>query len=279
MNGTAALEPEGESEPETDSEPEGEAAAEPEGGPAAEPEGESTDELAGEPSAEPVAEPSPEFSALPDEEFDSAAAKYQAAAGLINDALSGYLSAVGLVFGLLIAQLYAAVNKRMEHMRDFVTAEAGLLHRSVCTIHALQGPVVNVEEERKRDKIGDHLVRYSSALQLEFKDKENLRWTHNELMRRRTEDLNLLQEVIECATAMLAHASNDGVKACAHRIISIADELITLRYKRSAEMQQRVLTLTVSTQVCTYHARPASFAHRMATPLRMRRLVATSSRG
>ena len=27
-----------------------------------------------------------------------------------------------------------AVNKRMEHMRDFVTTEAGLLHRAVCMV-------------------------------------------------------------------------------------------------------------------------------------------------
>ena len=35
----------------------------------------------------------------------------------------------------------------------------------------------------------------------------------------------------------------------AKRLIEIAEELIALRYKRSAEMQQQVLTLTVSVQV------------------------------
>ena len=96
--------------------------------------------------------------------------------------------------------------------------------------------------------LGDIATRcqaYSKALQLEFHDKEMLRWTEAELMRRRTEDLKKLQDVVVHATSLLATARNDAVKMCAQRLVEIAEELIALRYKRSAEMQQQVLTLTI----------------------------------
>ena len=186
--------------------------------------------------------------ALPHGTFDNTAEKYQAATKLINDSLGGYLSAVGLVFGLLIAQLYNAVNKRMEHMRDFVTAEAGLLHRSVCTVAALEAQITEAQASTA-DIISDRMIAYSHALQLEFHDKEMLRWTEEELLRRRTEDLKKLQDVVVHASSLLATARNDAVKMSAKRLIEIAEDLIALRYKRSAEMQQQVLTLTVSVQV------------------------------
>ena len=37
---------------------------------------------------------------------------YNFAASRVNEAVAGYLSAVGIVFGLLIAQLYSAVSAK-----------------------------------------------------------------------------------------------------------------------------------------------------------------------
>ena len=73
----------------------------------------------------------------------------------------------------------------MEHMRDFVTAEAGLLHRSVCTVAALEAQITEAQASTA-DIISDRMIAYSHALQLEFHDKEMLRWTEEELLRRRT---------------------------------------------------------------------------------------------
>ena len=170
-------EPEPQSGPVAEPEPEEPEVADPEPE-VAEPEaaGEPVAELQSEPASEPEPEPEP-FSG-PFQSFLSAHDRYAAAVPRINESLSGYLSAVGLVFGLLVAQIYSAVNRRMESMRDFVTREAGLLHRCINMLNALGAlPTIDAEEGELCDAVSGLLIEYSAALQLEFKDREMLRWT------------------------------------------------------------------------------------------------------
>ena len=116
-------------------------------------------------------------------------------------------------------------------------------------VEALEGQISQGPQQSAADVISSSLVAYSQALQLEFHDKELMRWTEAELLRRRTNDLTKLQDVVVHSASLVASARNGAVKMCGQRLVEIAEELIALRYKRSAEMQQQVLTLTVSVQV------------------------------
>lgn len=140
------------------------------------------------------------------------------------------------------------MNRRMENMRDFVTREAGLLHRSICMLNALGSMRLLPTEAQLCESASDKLIQYSNALQLEFKDREMFRWSQAELLRRRAIDLDLLQQTITHSVELLDSPAR-SVQTCASKLIDLSDELIVVRYKRSAEMRQRVMTLTVSTQI------------------------------
>jgi len=248
-NATVIAEPEPEAEAEAVSEPEPEAA-----GPSAAPEAEAeaAPELEG---SEGEADPEGTYTGLvpPDGGFASSAEMYNFAASRVNEAVAGYLSAVGIVFGLLIAQLYSAVSRRMESMRELVTAEASQLHCAMVHVNALGKVIVRDShlDGSLCDALGLRLVEYSKALQLEFQDRERFQWSEAELLRRRQNDLLLLQEVVSRGTELLDASSGEarGVQHAAERIVAISEDLISLRYKRSAEMQQQVLTFTASFQV------------------------------
>lgn len=136
----------------------------------------------------------------------------------------------------------------MESMRDFVTREAGLLHRSICMVNS-SGEIDLTDGEAERfASIGRSLADYSDALQLEFEDREMFRWSKAELLRRRALDLQHMQRIIN-SCVRLSGSRCQSVATCAKQLLDFAHELIALRYKRSAEMRQRVMTLTVSVQL------------------------------
>ena len=199
----------------------------------------------------------------------------------MNEVAGGFLSAVGVVFGLLIAQVYGASSKRTEVMRELVTNEAGCLHRvfllSDCMYEVPHSP--QVDEHCKA--INKSLETYAHALQREFADKMKLRWNEESVRQRRADDSAKLYSVMsaaahvcglqtetntECnnktssasgtaaqaaaaAAAQAAAPDNAGAATLAQRIIETTEELITLRYRRSGEMQQKILTWSINFQL------------------------------
>jgi hypothetical protein len=207
----------------------------------------------------------------------------------LNEVLGAYLSAVGIVFGLLVAQVYAASSKRTELMRELVTSEAGCMHRAFLLVDALQeviqlteagggggggaagtaGGEANAGLPRRVSNglpvvaqcsaMNSALEKYAQALQHEYANRQRLRWNEEAVRERRVADSALLYKVISSASVAshLAGADDPAALTLTARLVETTEELITLRYRRSGEQQQQILTLTLNCElwlmcVCLY---------------------------
>ena len=103
------------------------------------------------------------------------------------------------------------------------------------------------------------LEKYAQALQHEYANRQRLRWNEEAVRERRVADSALLYGVMSTASVSshLAGANDPAALMLTARLVETTEELITLRYRRSGEQQQQILTLTLNCElwlmcVCLY---------------------------
>jgi hypothetical protein len=110
-------------------------------------------------TAEP--EPGPEPGPEPEPGLES-----NGMADGFNDAISGYLSAIGVVFALSVQQHYDLCSARRTRLREYVTTECSLIHRVLLHVRQLEKKVGESSQDDLAllTSIRDALAAYTDRL-------------------------------------------------------------------------------------------------------------------
>ena len=168
-------------------------------------------------------------------------------AELLNSASGAYLAVQGIVYGLRVQQTVSLCEKRVEMIRAALANEVATLSRLAATLLALQGISVASED------VANIVRTYAHSLLAEMRQGQHIVSKADARAARfaSTDELQAAIPVLLRAVCAPADGLEWQVSLLTQQTVTHIDQLVTLRFERSAEQFRRVLTGRVRIELCT----------------------------